>query len=170
MTARTFWAAIAASICLAQGAAADDAGERAAIIALMDKAFAAVATDDPEDWRRLITEDAREISFRPHPDGPEGAFLMRNNATVDTFDAMRPGESDYFERWLGTPEVLIRGPIAMVWGDYDFWIDGKFSHCGVDAVSVAKVDGEWRIAHWMWTVERSGCASANDSFPGMPTD
>ncbi len=170
MNIRSFWPAVAASFCLAQGAAADDAGERAAIMALMDKAFAAVVSDDPEDWRPLMTESAREISFRPHPDGPEGALLMRDQATADTFSSMRPGESDYFERWLGTPEVRIRGPIALVWGDYDFWIDGKFSHCGVDAVSVAKIDGEWRIAHWMWTVERTGCASADDPFPGTVTD
>lgn len=170
MNPKPFWAAIAASVCLAQGAAAGEADDRAAILALMDKAFAAVASDDPEDWRPLITEGAREISFRQHPDGPEGALLMRDNATVETFASMKPGESNYVERWLGTPEVLVRGPIAVVWGDYDFWIDGKFSHCGVDAVNVAKVDGEWRIAHWMWTVERTGCASAGDSFPGATAD
>jgi len=33
-----------------------------------------------------------------------------------------------------------------------------------------RTDGEWRIAHWMWTVERTGCASAGDPFPGTTAD
>jgi hypothetical protein len=52
---------------------------------------------------------------------------------------------------------MIRGPIAVVWGEYEFWIDGKFSHCGVDSADLVKVDGDWKIANWMWTVERNDC-------------
>jgi len=163
-------AAAAAPAAFAAEPTGDAAGERAAILELMDEAFAAVASDDPDEWRPLIMAEAREISFRPHPDGPDGALLMRERSTVDSFASMRPGESDYLERWLGEPKILIRGPIAVVWGNYDFWVDKSFSHCGVDTASLAKVDGEWRIAHWMWTVERTGCASADDPFPGAAAD
>jgi serine/threonine protein kinase len=36
---------------------------------------------------------------------------------------------------------------------YDFWRDGSYSHCGVDAFDLIKVDGQWRIAGGMYTVE-----------------
>jgi hypothetical protein len=44
-----------------------------------------------------------------------------------------------------------------VWGEYEFWIDGAFSHCGVDAVDLVKIDGEWKVANFMWTVEKENC-------------
>jgi len=51
-------------------------------------------------------------------------------------------------------------------GDYDFWIDGEFSHCGGTSVTLAKVDGSWTIANWMWTVEKDNCQTdpANDQL------
>jgi hypothetical protein len=146
-------------------AAADDAAERAAVLALLDRTFDAIAANDPDMWRPLLTEEARNLSFRPDPEGPEGALIMRERADRDSLAAMTPGETRYFERWLGEPTVLIRGPIAVVWGEYDFWIDGKFSHCGVDTVNLAKIDGAWKIAHFMWTVEPEGCATAADAPP-----
>jgi hypothetical protein len=73
---------------------------------------------------------------------------------------------DNDERWVGTPTVMIRGPIAVVWGEYEYWIDGKFSHCGVDSIDLVKVDGEWKFANFMWTVERTGCATDPSRRPG----
>ena len=141
----------------------DEAAERAAILELIDRAFDAVASDDPDHWRPLLSDQARELSFRLDK---EGALVMRESATADMFEQMQPGgEPRYIERWTGAPTVQIRGPIANVWGPYDFWIDGAFSHCGVDTVHLAKIDGAWKIAHWMWTVERQGCVTAGDPAP-----
>lgn len=29
---------------------------------------------------------------------------------------------------------MIRGPIAVVWGEYEFFVNGQRNHCGVDSV------------------------------------
>jgi hypothetical protein len=68
-----------------------------------------------------------------------------------------PTEDVYLERWIGEPTVMIRGPIAVVWGEYEFFINGERSHCGVDSIDVVKVDGVWKLANFMWTVEPDGC-------------
>jgi hypothetical protein len=57
-----------------------------------------------------------------------------------------------------SPTVLIRESIAVVWAPYEFWEDGKTSHCGVDVFDLIRVKGEWRIANSMWTVEPESCA------------
>lgn len=67
------------------------------------------------------------------------------------------------ERWTQEPTILIRGPIAVIWGEYEFWIDDEFSHCGVDSADLAEVDGEWKVANFIRIVEREGC-------PTMPED
>lgn len=57
-----------------------------------------------------------------------------------------------------SPTVLVRGSIAVVWAPYEFWEDGKSSHCGVDVFDLVKIDGEWRVSNSMWTVEPDACA------------
>ena len=133
---------------------ADD-GDRAAILALMDKAFLAVGSGDPDDMRAIQLAEGTSISFRQHPDGEPGELLMR----MSTNEALLADttEDKLVERWTGDPIVMIRGPIAVVWGEYEFLINGSFSHCGVDSIDLVKVDGDWQFANWMWTVEKDGC-------------
>lgn len=143
--------------------AQDETSDRELILALLDKAFAAVASGNPDDWRPLLMEEARSLDFLIESDGTASP---RERSYREYLATLTQGKHRLFERWLGEPTVLIRGPIAVVWGQYDFWIDGEFSHCGVDSANLAKFEGEWKIAHFMWTVERNGCASATDPFPG----
>ena len=47
----------------------------------------------------------------------------------------------------------------MVWTPYEFWADGKSSHCGIDVFDMMKDKGVWKIANAMWTVEPEACAA-----------
>ena len=66
-------------------------------------------------------------------------------------------DSGYLER-MWNPKVNIRGSIANVWADYDFHLNGKFTHCGIDSFSLVKSGGTWKIAGIVYTVETAGCA------------
>ncbi|MEO0975424.1 MAG: hypothetical protein AAFX85_20225, partial [Pseudomonadota bacterium] len=81
--------------------------DHSAILELMDDAFAAVTTGDPADWRPLLLDSARNLSFRPDADGTP---LMRERSFQDMLARMGKSEDHYFERWLGEPTVMIRGP------------------------------------------------------------
>jgi len=142
------------------GLAGSKADERGEILDLMERAFDAVASRNPDDMRAIQLAEGTSLSFRPHPNGQAGELEMRmssNEALVasDVDDGRR-----FLERWTGEPVVMIRGPLAAVWGEYEFLIDGKFSHCGIDSVDVARVDGEWKIVNWSWTVEKEHCPTA----------
>lgn len=135
-------------------------GDREAILAVMDKAFAAVRSNDPDDWRAIQLAEGTTLSFRPGPAGKPDELEMRI-ANNEAFIAdLKPDGHEYMERWTGEPTVLIRGPIAVIWGEYEFWIDGEFSHCGVDSADLVKVEGEWKVANFMWTVEKDNCPTA----------
>jgi len=141
---------------LAATDATADSPEHTAVLELMNRAFAAVGSGDPEDMRAIQLAEGTSLSFRPHPNGQPGELEFR----FSTNEGLLAGDDDghrYEERWTGEPSVRIRGPIATVWGEYEFRIDGAFSHCGIDAVDLVKLDGEWKIANWMWTVERENC-------------
>ena len=160
MLNRTLLCLIPALLFLHAGSIEAETSEREAILDVMDKAFAAVQSSKQEDWRAIQLAEGTTLSFRPHPDKQPGKLEMRISNNDKFIADLAPDGHDYVERWTADPTVLIRGPIAVVWGEYEFWTDGEFSHCGVDATDLVKIDGEWKIANFMWTVEKTGCPTA----------
>ncbi len=126
----------------------------------MEKAFAAVHSNNPDDWRAIQLAEGTSLSFRPDPEGRPEELEMQISNNEGFLADLKPDGHDYMERWTGEPTILVRGPIAVIWGEYEFWIDGEFSHCGVDSVDLVKVEGEWKIANFMWTVEKENCPTA----------
>lgn len=131
--------------------------EHQAVLALIEKAFAAVSSGNPDDWRAIQLAEGTSISFRPDPNGRPGELQMRLSTNEALLADDVQDERTHTERWTSDPTVLIRGPIAVVWGEYEYRIGGTFSHCGIDAIDLVKLDGQWKIANWMWTVEKDNC-------------
>lgn len=123
----------------------------------MDRTFAAVRSQSPDDWRAIQLAEGTTLSFRPSADEKSDLLEMRIANNEEFIADLKPDGHEYVERWTGEPTILIRGPIAVVWGEYEFWIDGDFSHCGVDSADLVKINGEWKAANFMWTVEKEGC-------------
>lgn len=66
------------------------------------------------------------------------------------------GTTKYVER-IVAPTVLVHGDLAEVWAAYEFLIDGKRSHCGVDSFTFVREGGTWRMATAVYTIEQTGC-------------
>ena len=102
----------------------------------------------------------------------EGGFTVverpgEGGKTLVTRRVFKPGRAragDYRERsW--DPVVHVRGSIAVVWTPYEFWTDGKTTHCGIDVFDMVKEQGAWKIANMMWTVEPDACAALRPKDP-----
>lgn len=61
---------------------------------------------------------------------------------------------------LGDSVVQLSGDLASVWVDYWFFAGQRFSHCGVDALVLARLGGRWRIVSVADTRQREGCRPA----------
>jgi len=59
------------------------------------------------------------------------------------------------------PHVHVEGDIAMIWSRYEFELDGRFSHCGVNHFDLIRQDGRWRVLNITWTQQYENC-------PGRP--
>jgi Domain of unknown function (DUF4440) len=119
------------------------------VIATVQKFFDAMAAHDPDAARALSIAEGRVIGV---------GEKRTTNMSQEDF-AVRLGEtrkSAYLER-MWNPKVLIRGSIANVWADYDFHLDGKRTHCGIDSFSLVKSGETWKIAGIVYTVETTGC-------------
>ena len=68
-------------------------------------------------------------------------------------------QSRLLER-IWEPKVMVRGRIAMVWAEYDFYANGKFGHCGVDSFLMLKTAGGWKATAISYTAETEGCVAS----------
>lgn len=136
---------------LAQAPVSD--GEKAAVVAAVQTFFDTMQTKDVEGARTVLMPDGQFFSVQEQ----NGKPVWRARSVAAYLESLAKGTQENRER-MWSPEVRIRGPIASVWTPYDFWVDGKFSHCGVDAFDLIKTPEGWKIATGVYTVERTGCA------------
>ena len=122
----------------------------------MQHMFDVIASGNPKQWQSVLIDKANNLCFSG-VSLPHGEWRMRERSYINQFVQMDGTPTGYLQRWIGQPPVLIRGPIAVVWGEYEFWINGEFSRCGVDTVNLVNIEGNWKIAHFMWTAEHDGC-------------
>jgi hypothetical protein len=87
---------------------------------------------------------------------PDGTRTVRQMSWQDFAAAIKPGPERYEEQ-LRNPAIEVDGDIAMVWGDYDFRIDGKIHHCGVDHFGLVREAGVWKISSIAWSSRTKGC-------------
>ncbi len=87
----------------------------------------------------------------------EGKVLVRSEP-IDTFimAVTRPRKEIYDER-ITFDLVKVDADLAIAWTPYQFFIDEKFSHCGVNSFQLVKIEGQWKIQYLIDTRRREDC-------------
>ena len=145
-------AALVAFPCLALGQNPATA-DREAVLAAVQKFFDTMTSRDVAGARSVLIPEGRSFAAVDGTAQP----TFRSRSIQEYLDTLETRKEAFVERFWN-PEVRIQGPIAVVWTPYDFWIDGRFSHCGVDAFTLVKTPEGWKISGAVYTVQRDGCA------------
>lgn len=122
------------------------------IVAVVQEFFRTMTANDSTGAAKTIQADGMMFSFQPRGDS-----TVLTHATLASFPVMLATNKRTLVERMWDPTVLVHGTIATVWADYDFHINGDFSHCGVDAFTLARDTAGWRIVNITYTVERTGC-------------
>lgn len=96
--------------------------------------------DEAQIWRRYNNKKPIEMDMRFSKDD-----LPKMHALPDVKEAALEFE------------ISVGNGIAMAWVPYEFWVENKFSHCGIDAFTLFVVDGNWKIVSAVYTVEKENC-------------
>ena len=140
--ARIFCAALA-PLCVAQ------TNEEKNVIATAQKLFDAMLAHDADAARAIILPEGRLAGAND-----EGKVT---SMTLEAFAARLPTIKGKMLERMWNPKVQISGRIAHLWADYDFHLDGKFNHCGIDSFSFVKAADGWKIVSVEDTRETTGC-------------
>jgi hypothetical protein len=124
---------------------------RDSVLAVVESLFTGMATRDTAALNQVFVQ--------------EGYFQALRDTAVDV-DA--PVSLNEFTRRIGAsqrtvvermwnPQVLVDGPLAVVWTRYDFHRDRAFSHCGTDAFTLVRTAAGWRISSGAFTIQTQAC-------------
>ncbi|MFQ5679630.1 MAG: nuclear transport factor 2 family protein [Gemmatimonadota bacterium] len=80
-----------------------------------------------------------------------------NVIPADRFVQAVGGATGGWDERIWDPAVQIDGNLATVWTPYVFYLNGEFSHCGVDAFLLARTPAGWKIVSLADTRRRDGC-------------
>ena len=152
--ARTLLAVAAlVALPLSGAARAQSPDERAAVLRVVTRLFDGMRAGDSAMVRSVFHPKAQLAT----------AIVRQGSAVVDVDDldkfiqAVGTPHGEVWDERLSNTTVQLDGTLASVWTDYSFYLDDKFSHCGVDAFHLAKAGNEWQIVGLADTRRRQGC-------------
>lgn len=127
--------------------------EHDAVRAAVDRLFDAMRAGDSAAVRSVLHPEARLMTV---VDG-EGGSAARAQP-IDAFvRAVGTERAEVWDERISTPLVQVDGNLATAWMDYSFYVDDRFSHCGVNAMQLHRGAGGWRIVNLMDTRRRDRC-------------
>lgn len=127
--------------------------EASAVMAPVNAVFAAIAARNGELLRSILRDDGNLTIASEAADGTR-AIIHRTTAQ---FVANLKAGPERFEEQLYDPAIEVDGDVALVWGRYNFYIDGKLHHCGYDLFDMVREGGAWKIANISYSSRTKGC-------------
>jgi hypothetical protein len=135
-----------------------DSVSRSEVVATIDSALRTISRGDFATLATMMLPEATMYAIQ-HRDS-----VSRYQATTRGAVAMTKVTISLLERGFAH-QVSIAGPLAVAWVPYDFHSDGKWSHCGVDVLTLLRIDGRWMIASLAYTIAQPPMCVAHPSGP-----
>lgn len=131
----------------AQQKSADEDQIKAVIL----KTFSAMKAVDSVSLKSCFTSTALLQISQMRPEGNSVRDLPVSKF-VQSVLSRKPGEMD--ERVLSWGPILIDHEIATAWVPYEFYLNGKFSHKGVDVFLLVKTGNEFKIQTLLYNMQK----------------
>jgi hypothetical protein len=89
--------------------------------------------------------------------GKDDENLVRTESLTEFAEFVSHLKKDSADERITFETIKIDGPLAIAWTPYQFYHNGKFSHCGVNSFQLVRLSGIWRIQYLIDTRRRAGC-------------
>lgn len=112
------------------------------VYAVVEKFFEGFNAKDTTAMKSLLFSDVKLFTTGTNK---EGVPVARAEDAEDLIRSIGSAPVALDER-ISNPVISIDDGLATVWVDYQFYADGKYSHCGIDAFMLVKTADGWKIA------------------------
>ncbi len=86
----------------------------------------------------------------------QNVLLYTNPANLLKY-AATTGQNQEWEEKLTDYVVSSDGNLVHVWTPYEFYTDGKFSHCGANSFTLVYTDDSWKILNLIDSIRIGSC-------------
>lgn len=116
--------------------------------------FTAMKTADAALFKNIFSDSAilQTISR-----SKEGKILVRTESISEFASFVGHLKKDSADERISFETIKIDGPLAIAWTPYNFYFNGKFSHCGVNSFQLVRFGSAWKIQYLVDTRRRTGC-------------
>ena len=121
------------------------------IKAVILKTFSAMKSVDSVALKSCFTEKALLQISQIRPGGNIVREVPIANFVKNVM-TRKPGDMD--ERVLSWGPILVDHEIATAWVPYEFYLNGQFTHKGVDAFILVKVGEEFKIQTLLYNMQK----------------
>jgi len=107
---------------------------------------------------------ADQLVFQTAYKNKEQKDILKEDDVAGFIKAIGSGRP-VIEKWeerISSYSIQVDGNMANAWTEYEFWLDGKFSHCGVNSFQLFHDNGTWKIIYLIDTRRRLSCVSYVD--------
>jgi hypothetical protein len=125
-----------------------------AVLRVVDHFFSAMTARDSASMAKTLVQGGTL-----HIVATDGSKPVQFMSFSDYLIRLATGTDRLVERYWDA-HTRIDGPIAVATMPYDFHIDGRFSHCGIDVFTLALGPEGWRIASVAYTRQIEGCSES----------
>jgi hypothetical protein len=157
--------AVVFTLAVSIGAFAQKADDSKDALAVVNKLFEMMAAHKPAEIVALHTPEAQLIAIVKNK---EGKTVNRAIKAEDFSKNFAEKKAEIFED-MYAPKTEVDGNFAQVWGRYVFFINGKISHCGINAFHLVRTDAGWRIAGASSTMEGPQNCTEQEKLRKAPT-
>jgi len=134
--------------------------ELARVLAVVEASLEAISNEDMIAFTDFMIEET--VMLRVAERDGRVQYSVRTRA-----ESRANGPSaDIVERGFD-PEVRISGPLAIAWLPYDLYLDGEWSHCGVDVFTLVRIEGDWKISSLAWSIEQPPACRRHPDGPPL---
>jgi hypothetical protein len=127
------------------------------VLSVVNKLFEGMRTKDTAMMRSLFDTSARLVTTATR----DGQPVVRETMIANFLTAIgRSAATDTLIERIYDPEVRVSDNLATVWMEYTFHVNSRFSHCGYDAMQLARGPDGWKIVALADTQRREGCTRA----------
>lgn len=130
--------------------------EEAKVQAVIEQLFDGMRSKNTDLIAASFSSEAIMQTIAPK----ELGFQVNNGSVSDFMKRIggTPSETNLDERILSY-EIKIDGPMATAWTPYEFYVNGDFSHCGVNSFQLVKLAEGWKIVYIIDTRRKEPCAN-----------
>jgi putative lumazine-binding protein len=136
----------------AAGPSVTQGADEKAVLATIDRLFAAFESGDSAAMLRQVYPDGRVTASGTRGDG---ASNLRVQSWVTFADRITPERA--FRERIANPTVQVDDDIALVWAPFVVCVRGKVSNCGIDHFDLVRENGVWKVMNLTFSSRTTGC-------------